>query len=335
MMKYWALGLHFYQPPTQEDEITWNILTFCYLPLLRMLDSKSDYGLTININPCLVDQIRKLGSPEFFDLTDKLAKDGKIEFLNSARYHPLLPLIPKEVLKRQIQTDYKAKGFFPSELAVDENTLDELDYEYIWIDESSLDVKSPIVKYKNKHLLVNNHKICHLFRSYQGQLQAQTVIDMLSEGLNVTINDAELFGHHYTERLQVLSDILDHKDIKFLTGTQAIAQFKSSATEVTNIKPSTWQNCDKFDLWDKNPLQREYLELLKSNTDVDVAFSSCYLYWLSNWPWWHPGLVERGVNSLPKSPQTKTFLDHMWAYHISGKVEENYAAFNKSVADRL
>lgn len=334
-MKYWSLSLHFYQPPTQEDSITWNILTFCYLPLLRMLDSKSGYGITININPCLVDQIRKLKSTEFFELIDRLVRDGKVELLNSARYHPLIPLIPKEVLIRQIQTDYKTPGFFPSELAIDENTLDFLPYTYVFIDETSLNQYFPLVKYKNKYLLVNKRNVCELLRGYQGLLKAQMVANLLSEGLNVTVSDAEVFGHHYTERLQVLADLLDLPDIKFLTASQAIAQFGSQAPEVASIKPSTWQNCDKFDLWNRNALQQEYLQLLELNPDVDVAFSSCYLYWLSNWPWWHPGLVESGVNSMPKSKQTADFLKHLWDYHTSGQVEANYSAFDKSVKDRL
>lgn len=329
-MKYWSLSLHFYQPPTQEDEITWNILIFCYLPLLRMLDSKSGYGITVNINACLVDQIRKLGSPEFFELIDRLARDGKVEFLNSARYHPLLPLIPAEVLLRQIQTDFKSPGFFPSELAINQSVLDLLPYKYVLIDETSLGEYSPLVRHQDKYLLVNKRNVCELLRGYQGQLKAESVADLLSEGLNVTVNDAELFGHHYTERLEVLANLLDRTDIKFLTASQAIAQFGSQAPEVTSIKPSTWQNCKAFALWDKNDLQKEYLKLLELNSDVDVAFSSCYLYWLSNWPWWHPGLVERGVNSMPKSPQTKAFLDLMWTYHTSGKVEDNYQKFNQS-----
>lgn len=327
--------MHFYQPPTQEDSITWNILIFCYLPLLRMLDSKSGYGITININSCLVDQIRKLKSTEFFELIDRLARDGKIEFLNSARYHPLIPLIPKEVLMRQIQTDYKTPGFFPSELAIDEKTLDFLPYTYVLIDETSLNQYFPLVKYKNKYLLVNKRNVCELLRGYQGQLKAQLVTNLLSEGLNVTVSDAEVFGHHYTERLQVLADLLDLPDIKFLTASQAIAQFGSQAPEVVSIKPSTWQNCDKFDLWNRSALQQEYLKLLELNPDVDVAFSSCYLYWLSNWPWWHPGLVESGVNTMPKSKQTADFLKHMWDYHASGQVEANYSAFDKRVKDRL
>jgi len=329
-MRFWSLVLHFYQPPTQEDNITWNILIFCYLPLLRMLDSKSDYGITVNINACLVDQIRKLGSPEFFELIDRLARDGKIEFLNSAKYHPLLHLIPSEVLARQIQTEYKTRGFFPSELAVNEAALDQLPYEYVLIDETSLEQYSPLVRYKNKFLLANKRNICELLRGYQGQLKAQNVVELLSEGLNVTVNDAELFGHHYTERLKILADLLDRTDIKFLTVSQAIAQFGDTALKVDHVKPSTWQNCREFALWDRNELQREYLKLLKLTPDVDAAYSSCYLYWLSNWPWWHPGLVERGVNSLPKSPQTKTFLELMHAYHTSGKVEDNYQKFNQS-----
>jgi alpha-amylase/alpha-mannosidase (GH57 family) len=322
--------LHFYQPPTQEDNITWNILTFCYLPLLRMLDQKTGFGLTLNITGCLSEQLKRMKAVEFIELIERLETQGKIELVNSAKYHPIMPLFSNEVLSRQISIG--APAFFPPELAIDAKTLDFIPNKFVFIDESSIDIKTPIVRYKNKILLVNNREVCNLLRSYQGNLQANTVIDLLKD-FTVSANDVELFGHHYTERLQVLSDLLDNPNLKFIKASEAIEKFGHNPPEVIDIKSSTWQDCEKFDLWDKNDLQKEYLELLKT-CEVDSAYSSCYLYWLSNWPWWHPGLVRSGVELMPKSPATENFLKHLWDYHNSGQVEKNYEAFNKKVADR-
>jgi alpha-amylase/alpha-mannosidase (GH57 family) len=132
-MRNWAMVLHFYQPPTQEDEITWNILTFCYLPLLRMLVQKSGYGITLNMSGCLLLQIQKLGSTEFFELVKKLIGEGKVEIVGSALDHPLLPITPSDVMERQIKENEKALkdllgirktvGVFPPELAVSAKTL--------------------------------------------------------------------------------------------------------------------------------------------------------------------------------------------------------------------
>lgn len=334
-MKYWAIVLHFYQPPTQEDEITWNILTFCYLPLLRMLDSKSNFGITINITECLKDQLKKLEAKEFFDLIDKLVESGKVELLASAKYHPILPLVPKEALNRHIYGDSKARCFFPPELAINSEVLNALNFSLVLIDESSLSIKAPLVQYKNKHLLVNDRKICDLLRAYQGNLKLDQIIDLLKPGLNITVNDAELFGHHYSERLEVLSKLLDSTEIRFLTVSRADERFGRDIPLANDIKPSTWQNCQEFNLWSKNDLQKKYMKLLEKNLEDDQAFSSCFLYWLSNWPWWHPGFVQKGIDSMKKSEETEAFLKDMWDYHCSGQVERNYAAFDKKVTDLL
>ena len=45
-----------------------------------------------------MDQLKRLEANEFFDLIDKLVKDGKVELLSSAKYHPILPIVPEKVL---------------------------------------------------------------------------------------------------------------------------------------------------------------------------------------------------------------------------------------------
>jgi alpha-amylase/alpha-mannosidase (GH57 family) len=329
-MKYWSATLHFYQPPGQERDIVWNVYTFCYLPLLRMLDSRSGYGITLNISECLTDQLRIIDSSEFFELIDKLVANGRVELLSSAKYHPVLPLFSPQVLERQTKGNIQTCGFFPPELAVDAKTLDLLDYQFLLVDETALDIKTSVAKYKNKRLLVNSRQICDLFRSYPKNLEARMVSDLLKDGPNTSINDAELFGHHYTERLQVLADLIDTPDVKMLTASQYLDKFVDTAPVVTKINESTWQNCRAYALWNKNKLQKEYLELLKQNPTADKAHSSCYLYWLSNWPWWHPGLVQKGVENMIPSVVTQKFLENMWQYHLSGQVETNYQKFNSS-----
>lgn len=352
--------LHFYQPPTQEIGITEAILNACYLPVLRLLNQKSGFGLTLNLSGSLLLQLQQLEANEFFDLAKKLLADGRIEMVNSAMYHPIIPLTPSDVVVRQIEKSQQLLsdifsvnhpgGFFPPELALDPSGLDLIPGQSVVVDQSSLTVKTPIAKLGGKFLLVNNHSVCELLRSYPRELSVQIVTDLVSKncpdgGLLVTANDVELFGHHYVERINLLADILDQKDIKLITASQAVSRFGQKAKIVSGIIPSTWQNCQKFSLWDKNDLQHEYLGLLdlahRQTNDEDLldrAYSSCYLYWLSNWPWWHPGLVEKGVANLVKSNSgnltlesaARHFLDNMWQYHHSGQVEANYQKYNHS-----
>lgn len=318
-----------------------------------MLASKSGYGLTVNTSGCLLTQLQQLGATEFFELMTQLIKDGKIEMVNSAMDHPLLPITASDSVDRQIKANTQTlkqllgvsatTGFFPPELAVDAKTLNSLPCEYVVVDETAVGTQSPIVQYGTKYLVVNNRAIGEIFRSYPTRLQAETVIAMLHQDLTVSANDAELFGHHYAERLQVLADLLDSDKIRFVTVTEAIKILGNLVPVMTEIKPSTWQNCKGFDLWVRNDLQRKYLKLLAHVHELDydrdlfdLATSSCYLYWLSNWPWWHPGLVVKGAENLirsvkdPKAEKVyQDFIKRMWGYHNSGKVEKNYLKYEE------
>lgn len=365
--------LHFYQPPTQELGITKLILNACYLPLLRLLSAKSGIGLTLNLSGSLLLQLQQLKATEFFDLVKKLLADQKIEIVNSAVYHPIIPLTPSAVVDRQILKnrqllwdifDVKTPaGFYPPELAVDADSLIRINSHYVIVDQTALDIKTSLARFDQKFLLVNNRPVCELLRSYPRELLVPMVVDLIQKncpvgGLLVTASDAELFGHHYVERFQVLTDLLDLKDIKFITASQAVSQFETKSTGVAGVLPSTWQNCQNFDLWDKNDFQKNYLKLLKTGYDLtrgnledeaenylDQSFSSCYLYWLSNWPWWHPDIVQDGADSLITSVRMASvpgikkanmeiayhdFLSKMWQYQWSGQVEENYRKYNQA-----
>lgn len=369
--------LHFYQPPTQEIGITKSILDACYLPLLRLLSRKSNFGLTLNLSGSLLFQLQQLEANEFFDLVRQLISDQKIELLNSVVYHPLIPLTPPDVVTRQIhKTQHllqdlfgveKINGFFPPELAIDSAGLDLIDSQYIVVDQTAIDSQASIAKLRQKYLLVNNRPVCELLRSYPRQLTSDIITNLVFQNcpenkLIITANDAELFGHHYIERLQVLTDLLDRQDFKFITASKAVSQFGHDAVDINIVKPSTWQNCQEFSLWNKNELQAAYLNLVKTGHDLlganidektadslDRSYSSCYLYWLSNWPWWHPDIVQDGANSLITSvrmakisPDNKirmeadyhSFLSRMWQYQWSGQVEKNYQKYNQA-ADKF
>lgn len=356
------MTLHFYQPPTQEPEITQAILKSCYLPLLLMLNQQSGFGLTFNMAGSLLLQLKDMGETEFFTLTKQLIADGKIELVNSVAYHPLMPLTQPKCVTRQIKKNAQILHdllgvsspvvFFPPELAVDMAILNLIPNKYVLVDQTAVDSKS-IAKYQDKYLLINNRPVCELLRSYPARLAAKGVLELAdheTKDLLVTVNDAELFGHHYVERLEVLQDLLASSDFTFITASQAVEKFDHQGVEVSKINDSTWQDCDKFELWNKNILQKQYLDLLQmvykfaGDSDAfDRANSSCYLYWLSNWPWWHPGFVEKGAqNLLPlikDSPQTQAaydkFIEDMWAYHASGEVEKNYQKYDQVRAKTL
>lgn len=333
--------------------------------------------MTFNITGSLLLQLEQLKAYEFFDLVKELIGEKKIEIITSALYHPLIPITPKDVVARQIENNsevlrrllgvQEVLGFFPPELAVNSEYLKLIDGRYIVVDETALKyrgkMRNALVLYEGKYLLLNNRHVCDLLRGYPALLTAERVMNLIQKncdekGLLITANDAELFGHHYAERLEVLSDLLDTNEITYLKVSEAVTLFRKSVPVVSKVFDSTWQDSRGFRLWNANVLQKKYLHLLQmvyelthhhldheAEDFLDQAYSSCYLYWLSNWPWWHPDFVGKGAQSLIKSvrianidPKKKMlaeadyhqFLQAVWQYHWSGRVEKNYQKFTQT-----
>jgi len=124
---YWANFLHIYQPPTQTEEIVRKVADECYRNLVSILEKCGKGKLTLNISGILTEQLAKYGYSDIIDGLGRLAERGQIEFTGSAMYHPILPLIPEDEIRRQIELNnstnrrffgdvYNPAGFFPPEM---------------------------------------------------------------------------------------------------------------------------------------------------------------------------------------------------------------------------
>ena len=127
-MKHVGFLLHFYQPPTQDPGIVKRIDRECYRPLFQLL-LDSDVEATVNMNYSLTEQLAKY-APETLEIVSQLSS---CTFTSSGAYHPILPLIPREEAKRQIELNdrgnreligkvYNPAGLFPPEMAIDMDT---------------------------------------------------------------------------------------------------------------------------------------------------------------------------------------------------------------------
>jgi alpha-amylase/alpha-mannosidase (GH57 family) len=133
-MIYWAQLLHFYQPPTQVPSVLKRICDESYRPLLKVFEEYHDARLTVNFNGVLTDMLMDCGHEDIVEGYRNLAGRGQIEFTGTGKYHPILPLIPREEVKRQIdlniQTNrrffgksYAPQGFFPPEMCYSRDIL--------------------------------------------------------------------------------------------------------------------------------------------------------------------------------------------------------------------
>ena len=128
-MIYWAQLFHFYQPPTQLPSVLNKICQESYRPLIEVFRQHPTVKATVNINGVLTDMLSDHGHTDIIDGLKELAEKGQIEFTGSGKYHPILPLIPLEETRRQIEINkttnafyfgkkaFKPTGFFPPEMA--------------------------------------------------------------------------------------------------------------------------------------------------------------------------------------------------------------------------
>ncbi|MFX0021648.1 MAG: hypothetical protein ACFE9S_04930 [Candidatus Hermodarchaeota archaeon] len=128
MTTYWAPLLHIYQPPTQDPKVLRNIDSECYKPLFSLLEGFDNAKFSLNINGILIELFYEFGLSDTMDLLKNLVSENKIEIVGTAKFHPILPLIPEKEALHQVQMNeelnrkefgrWERKGFFPPELAI-------------------------------------------------------------------------------------------------------------------------------------------------------------------------------------------------------------------------
>lgn len=128
MTTFWAPLLHIYQPPTQEFKVLKSIDKECYKPLFCLLDEYDDVRFCLNISGVLIELLYEFDLSDTMDLLKNLVSESKIEIVGTAKYHPILPLIPEKEVQYQIQMNeeinrrefgrWERKGFFPPEMAI-------------------------------------------------------------------------------------------------------------------------------------------------------------------------------------------------------------------------
>ncbi|MFW9938963.1 MAG: hypothetical protein ACFFD5_15055 [Candidatus Thorarchaeota archaeon] len=144
MTTFWAPLLHIYQPPTQDIEILKQINKDCYKPLLSVLEEHDNAKFCLNINGILIEMLYELDLTDTIELLKKLVSEHKIEIVGTAKFHPILPLIPKKESEHQIRMNeeinrkefinWQRKGFFPPEMSISSEVAKFIrDLGYKWV----------------------------------------------------------------------------------------------------------------------------------------------------------------------------------------------------------
>jgi len=223
MIIYWAPLFHFYQPPTQTRDILAKVTKESYRPLLEVIESYPHAKAAVNINGVLTEMLAESGYMDVINKLRELAQGGQVEFTGSAMYHPILPLIPTEEVKRQIKRNhlvnrdrlgdvYQPRGFFSPEMCYSKDILDpvmETRHEWLIVSGVACPVAWPMnvvheagtekeriaVVFRDDIL---SNKIS--FKDLNGKEFVQHLRSLHREDGGdiyvVTAMDAETFGHH-------------------------------------------------------------------------------------------------------------------------------------------
>ena len=313
-MIYWAQLLHFYQPPTQFHPILEKVCQESYHPLLRVLRAYPHARVTVNMNAVLTELLHQHGYEDVIRGLRELAEAGQIEFTGSGKYHPILPLLPQDEVRRQVQHNLRAnrqffgpayapQGFFPPEMCYSKDILEPmLESGHQWFIMSGVGCPAKWPMDIIHQVSLNGEKIAVIFRddilsnkiSFQ-QVTADSFLkhvrDLRGKRENcyvVTAMDAETYGHHIKdwEKLflaQVYEELEPAKQEPLtVKQTQVLAEqhrgLLASETMAKEVKMVTVS--ELLDLFPKGDII-EPKPSSWSTSDQDIASKNPYPLWAS------------------------------------------------------
>jgi len=126
--------LHFFQPYWQFPHVLQKIVEQCYRPIFHYVrNCGQGFAFTANINYSLLELLVKYEHNDVLDDIKYCVRNGLIELVGTAAYHPIIPLIPVKDAGLQISEDVikkhcmgikaNSKGFFFPEMAFSKNSF--------------------------------------------------------------------------------------------------------------------------------------------------------------------------------------------------------------------
>lgn len=316
----WINFLHFYQPANIESFTIKEALDKSYFRVIRLLEENPNYKLTINISGCLLERLNEMGENNFIERVKKLVEEKKLELVGTAAYHALLPLIPEEEVKRQIQENeeilkkyfgdnFKPRGFFFPEMAYSVSVariVKEMGYEWTILDEFSAFGVEKFDRKKPHIDRLSGLKIIFRDRNQSRAYPPDLIIKHLKEErfkdeLLITGTDGELYGLRHEDPTGEMEKIASLKDrVKTMTISSYLNKFNEKDIIELDLRPSSWESSEKdlnngqpFILWNnkKNKIHRDLWRLANIAISINDKYKEDNNYY---WYRWH---LVRGLAS--------------------------------------
>lgn len=286
----WINFLHLYQPANAENWIIKEAADKCYQRIFHALEEHPNIKFTFNIAGCLLTRLDELGYSDLIKRISALYNKRRIELTGTPAYHPLIPLVPKDEVIKQIKenktiskkyfgANYKAKGFFLPEMAYSANSakiVKELGYEWIILDEISMNGKIGEVNFGKIYLDLNSGlKVVFREKKLSNSYIPKTLMPKMKKPngrLHITATDGELYGLRHEDPTGEFEKLLKHKDLNTMTISEFIDN--SHNGEEIKIVDSHWNSTEDdlkrgipFSLWqDKSNKLQNTLWILANKT---------------------------------------------------------------------
>ncbi|MFX1375490.1 MAG: hypothetical protein ACFFA0_06740 [Promethearchaeota archaeon] len=281
MTSFWAPLLHIYQPPTQDLKVLKSIDKECYKPLFTLLDEYEEVKFCLNISGVLIELLHEFNLSDTMDLLKNLVSENKIEIVGTAKFHPILPLIPKKEVQNQIQMNeeinnrefgrWERKGFFPPEMAISGSVAkcvrqlgykwvimsgiacpEEWPYDKIYTSPNGLqlffrdDILSNRISFKS---ISAKEFVKTIKEVFQPKLNSKTKIFKKINRYIITAMDGETFGHHIknyekTFLKKVLNLIYREEDVKIVFISELDQYFPYDSKKIIPYE-SSWSTTYK------------------------------------------------------------------------------------------
>ena len=285
----WVNFFHIYQPPDWNEVIIRRAANESYLPLINILRQHPAVRITLNVAGALIEQLVALGLNEVVTGIRHLVERGQIELVGSAKYHPILPLLPPDEMIRQIELQdeicrqvfgraYAPAGFFAPEMAYSgelEQILVDRGYRWIILDEICAPRPLGQLTFDNRYRSRGGLQVAFRNRAMSDYLSFAASIDQPEKavavlqqdqrhaGYLVTAMDGENLGHHRVGVDRLWEMLVTWPDVEALTITDYLAALTKE--ETIDLRPGNWSSQPgdlvqgvPFGLWNhpQNPIHQ-------------------------------------------------------------------------------